>query len=156
MVEKTDSRAWFSRHIHHSPALLFQFPSLEVSTIETTGTKLQSSLSCSTRDRELCHWLPTPQFAQNRMPWLEKITSKPGSLTPFLWSWISGSFPDIFTGHHWTYIIPGKAQGFPATTELWCANEQLHTDRVHGSPALQQRAPALGHQGLVSCKTIFP
>ena len=97
-----------------------------------------------------------PQFAQNRMPWLEKITSKPGSLTPFLWSWISGSFPDIFTGHHWTYIIPGKAQGFPATTELWCANEQLHTDVVHGSPALQQRVPALGHQGLVSCKTIFP
>lgn len=80
-------------------------------------------------------------FPQNRTPWLEKITSKPGSLTPFLWSWISGSFPDIFTDCHWTYIIPGKAQGFPATTELRCANKQLHADCVHGSTVLCSSGP---------------
>ena len=75
------------------------------------------------------------------MPWLERITSKPGSRTPFLWSWVSVSFPDTFTDCHRTFIIPGKAQGFPETTELWCANKRSFTGCVHPSTLLGSRGP---------------
>ena len=75
------------------------------------------------------------------MPWLERITSKPGSRVPFLWSWVSVSFPDTFTDCHRTFIIPGKAQGFPETTELRCANKRSFTGYVHPSTLLGSRGP---------------